>query len=143
MQGYRDLIVGICDDEYYVHSIITEALNVNARNMGLRFSFLHFYSAYGLLSSKEMMDCLLLDIDMPETDGISANNRSSSYRLRTSFFYPYYNPMCRIREGTFPIFSVSQTKSPPPSQRYSPVPTMRPQLSAPLPRKYRSSHASG
>ena len=85
MQGYRDLIVGICDDEYYVHSIITEALNANARNMGLRFSFLHFYSAYGLLSSKEMMDCLLLDIDMPETDGIEAarqlNRKGKLYKI--------------------------------------------------------------
>lgn len=85
MQGYRDLIVGICDDEYYVHSIIMETLNANAQNMGLRFSFLHFYSAYGLLSSEEMMDCLLLDIDMPETDGIEAarqlNRKGMLYKI--------------------------------------------------------------
>ena len=53
--------------------------------MGLRFSFLHFYSAYGLLSSKEMMDCLLLDIDMPETDGIEAarqlNRKGKLYKI--------------------------------------------------------------
>ncbi len=85
MQGYGDLVVGICDDEYYVHSIIMETLNANAQNMGLRFSFLHFYSAYGLLSAEETMDCLLLDIDMSVTDGIEAarqlNRRGMLYKI--------------------------------------------------------------
>lgn len=85
MQEYMDLIVGICDDEYYVHSIITEILNANAQNMGLRFSFLHFYSAYEVLSSDKVMDGLLLDIDMPGTDGIEAarqlNRKGMFYKI--------------------------------------------------------------
>lgn len=81
MQEYVDLIVGICDNEYYVHSAIMEILNANARNMGLRFSFLHFYSAYGLLLSEEVMDCLLLDIDMPGTDGIEAARQLNKRRM--------------------------------------------------------------
>jgi DNA-binding LytR/AlgR family response regulator len=59
----RKLIIGLCDDEKVVHELISAKLE-------REYDLIHYYSGEELLESEATWDCLLLDIDMPEMDGI-------------------------------------------------------------------------
>ncbi|MCM1106254.1 MAG: LytTR family DNA-binding domain-containing protein [Blautia sp.] len=78
MTDTKTLKIGLCDDEKAIHALVAEIL-------GKDYVLLHFDSAEQLLASKEPMDCLLLDIDMPEMDGIEAarklQRRGISYKI--------------------------------------------------------------
>lgn len=79
------MVLGICDDEKMIHKRIERILEgYEARSM-CRFVCVHFYSAKELLAFEGEMDALLLDIDMPEMDGIEAayelNRREISYKI--------------------------------------------------------------
>ncbi|MFG6394056.1 MAG: DNA-binding response regulator [Lachnospiraceae bacterium] len=68
-------IIGICDDKQYIHSIIEEKLKIFARDSNMEFKYIHYFSAEELLLSEEKLDCLLLDIYVPEIGGIEAGKR--------------------------------------------------------------------
>jgi len=71
------LVVGICDDEQYVHDIIDKVINLYSDSRGIEIEVVHFFSAEQLLIREAPLDFLFLDIDMPEMDGIEAG-----YKLR-------------------------------------------------------------
>lgn len=69
------MTVGLCDDEQYIHRTIQRLLQAYSGTDGLVFEIVHFYSAYELLGYPGDLDFLLLDIDLPEMDGIEAARR--------------------------------------------------------------------
>ena len=69
--------IGLCDDESHVHETVTKSIEDYQKDRKCRIELVHFYSAGELLESGENIPILLLDIDMPQTDGIEA-----AYRLR-------------------------------------------------------------
>ena len=69
--------IGLCDDESHVHEAVIKSIEDYQRERKCMLEVVHFYSAGELLDSGENIPILLLDIDMPQTDGIEA-----AYRLR-------------------------------------------------------------
>lgn len=71
------LTVGICDDENSIHGMVEQMMCDYSHNNNFCINTVHYYSAKELLTSYDELDCLLLDIEMPEMDGIEA-----AFRLR-------------------------------------------------------------
>lgn len=79
------LIIGLCDDEQFIHeeveNLITEYVKMNK----ISYELIHFYSGNELLTNSMHLDFLLLDIDMPEIDGIKVGmklrDREISYKI--------------------------------------------------------------
>ena len=69
------LAVGLCDDESHTHDTINTMLLAYSEINDIRFNIVHYYSAQELLTADDKLDFLLLDIDMPEMDGIEAASR--------------------------------------------------------------------
>ena len=76
--GKEHLVAGICDDEQYAHDTISKILAEYAAEKGLAVDVMHYNSAKELLDSNDDLDFLLLDIDMPEIDGIEAGHKLRS-----------------------------------------------------------------
>lgn len=80
-----DLVIGLCDDEEHIHNKVEKLMDEYARRVEISFKMIHFYSAKGLIESKDEIDVLLLDIDMPEMDGIAAadclQKRGITYKI--------------------------------------------------------------
>lgn len=64
--------IALCDDDKHIHETVSEMLQEYAEERQCEWNILHFFSAKELLDSKEEIPILLLDIDMPEMDGIEA-----------------------------------------------------------------------
>ena len=62
--------VGLCDDEGYVHDMLDEMLSGYSKDRKIKLEIIHFYSAKEVLDMKKEIDALLLDIEMPNMDGI-------------------------------------------------------------------------
>lgn len=79
------LIVGLCDDEQDIHTTVQFLMDAYAQKNGLQVEMVHFYSTSELLQYKQELSLLLLDIDMPEMDGIAAaghlNAREVAYKI--------------------------------------------------------------
>ncbi len=71
------LAVGLCDDEMYIYKAVNQLLSIYAENEGIVCNLIYYDSARKLLEAMDLLDMLLLDIDMPEIDGIEA-----AYKLR-------------------------------------------------------------
>ena len=71
-KGTKAFVVGICDDEMHIHDAIKQMLNEYSASNGITVRFIQFFSAADLLKSEDRLDVLLLDIEMPEIDGIEA-----------------------------------------------------------------------
>lgn len=75
----------ICDDERHVHGTVQRLMDNYAKQHGISYVMHHICSAQELLSFEEEIDFLLLDIDMPEMDGIEAarilNARGINYKI--------------------------------------------------------------
>lgn len=69
--------IGLCDDETHVHEAVAKSIEDYKKERKCTIEVVHFYSAGELLESGGDIPILLLDIDMPRTDGIKA-----AYRLR-------------------------------------------------------------
>lgn len=79
------IVIGLCDDEKHIHEKVKKLVKEHAGEAGIVYEMIHFYSAKELLASKDELDVLLLDIDMPEMDGIEAahclKKRGISYKI--------------------------------------------------------------
>ena len=64
--------LALCDDEDFVHDRIGSLLEEFTEALHIEFILLHFYSASELIETVHRIDCLLLDMEMPEIDGIVA-----------------------------------------------------------------------
>lgn len=73
----EELVVGICDDEQYVHKIVEQMLQSYAESNHISLWTIHYDSAQQILDRKDKLNVLLLDIEMPEMDGIEVG-----YKLR-------------------------------------------------------------
>ena len=69
------LIIGLCDDESNIHDTIDKMLADYADVNDININVIHYMSAKELLDANDQLDFLLLDIDMPETDGIEAAHK--------------------------------------------------------------------
>ncbi len=63
--------IGLCDDEVYVHEVASKIIEKYQQKRKCSLEVVHFFSARELLESEEVQ-ILLLDIDMPQMDGIEA-----------------------------------------------------------------------
>lgn len=66
------LKIAICDDEQHIHDIVEKMLSLYSEKNHIVMDIVHYISAKQLLEEKEELDILLLDIEMPEMDGIEA-----------------------------------------------------------------------
>lgn len=69
--------IGLCDDEKHVHEDILKIIEKYQRERECSVELIHYFSAGELLGAEEEVQILLLDIDMPQMDGIEA-----AYQLR-------------------------------------------------------------
>lgn len=69
------ITVGICDDEHYVHDLIDKIMEKYAKEKHIEVFIEHFLTAEKLLDCCKELDVLLLDIDMPEMDGIEVGHK--------------------------------------------------------------------
>lgn len=81
----KKLIIGLCDDEEMVHVRIERMLGKYQGRITGEVEVKHFYSGIELLGFEGELDALLLDIDMPQMDGIEAahqlSKRGIEYRV--------------------------------------------------------------
>ena len=79
------LTVGLCDDEQSIHTMVEELVKGYEEEHDIEIRLLHYDSAKQLLEKKDELDFLLLDIEMPELDGIEAGvklrNRNVEYKI--------------------------------------------------------------
>lgn len=75
----------ICDDERHVHGTVHKLMDEYVKQRGISYEMHHIFSAQELLSFEDEIDFLLLDIDMPQMDGIEAarilNARGINYKI--------------------------------------------------------------
>lgn len=72
-----NLVLGLCDDEEYIHREVERIITDYAKRGNLACQILHYYSGEELLADNTDLDFLLLDIEMPEMDGIE-----TAFKLR-------------------------------------------------------------
>jgi len=72
MEQKEKVYIAVCDDEEYIHDEIRQFLEIYGEEKNVDYILNHFYSASELLSFQLPFDILLLDIEMPEMDGIEA-----------------------------------------------------------------------
>lgn len=70
-------IIGLCDDEPHIYNTVKEMLETYGEENDIKCHIIYYNSAEKLLTAEDEMDCLLLDIEMPQMDGIEA-----AYKLR-------------------------------------------------------------
>lgn len=69
------ITVGVCDDEHYVHDLVEKILKKYAKEKHIEILIEHFLTAEKTLDNSKELDLLLLDIDMPEMDGIEVGHK--------------------------------------------------------------------
>lgn len=69
------ITIGVCDDEHYVHDLVDKFIIKYAKEKHIKVSIEHFLTAEKLLDYCKELDVLLLDIDMPEMDGIEVGHK--------------------------------------------------------------------
>ena len=70
-----NLYIALCDDEKYVHERNDKMVKKYFTEKNCEYGMVHFFSAKELLESEEKFNVLLLDINMPDMDGIEAAQR--------------------------------------------------------------------
>ena len=79
------LLGGLCDDERHVHDAVKEILQGYNQENHMDIQLIHYDSAKQLLERMDELDFLLLDIEMPEMDGIEAGfklrNQNVTYKI--------------------------------------------------------------
>lgn len=69
--------IGLCDDEEHVHEAVAKMILDYQKKRECSMEVIHYFSAGELVETEEALQILLLDIDMPQMDGIEA-----AFRLR-------------------------------------------------------------
>lgn len=64
------LLIGIYDDEIHIYNTVDKLLSIYAEKNNMVCHLVYYDSAKKLLEAKDKLDLLLLDIEMPEMDGI-------------------------------------------------------------------------
>ncbi|MGN0154501.1 MAG: LytR/AlgR family response regulator transcription factor [Lachnospiraceae bacterium] len=79
------LVIGLCDDDIHIYHTVSSLLASYAENNNIECHIVYYNSAKKLLEAKDELDCLLLDIEMPELDGIEAafklRDRGINYKI--------------------------------------------------------------
>ena len=79
------LLIGICDDEMHIYNTVDKLLSIYAEKNNMVCHLVYYDSAKKLLEAKDKLDLLLLDIEMPEMDGIEAafklRDRGIEYKI--------------------------------------------------------------
>lgn len=70
----NDLIIGICDDEPLVRKKIREVVDRIQLEKGVKFFIVEFSDGDEVLSFDKKIDLLILDIEMPESNGFFVFN---------------------------------------------------------------------
>lgn len=77
--------IAICDDHKSIHDEVENLLSKYQESRKLECDIYNFFSVQELLASREHYNIILLDIDMPEIDGIQAakklNQRGMQYNI--------------------------------------------------------------
>lgn len=77
--------IAICDDHKSIHDEVENLLSKYQESRKLECDIYNFFSAHELLASRKRYNIILLDIDMPEIDGIQAaeklNQRGMQYNI--------------------------------------------------------------
>jgi DNA-binding LytR/AlgR family response regulator len=73
--------VGLCDDEQHIHDTVDVLLQEYEKENHIEIEIFHYTLAEQLLSRKDKLDVLLLDIEMPQIDGIEAGFKLRSCGL--------------------------------------------------------------
>ena len=98
--------ITVCDDQSRDRKQITDILNNIAATLQMDFVIQEFDNPHDLLDSfkKDTPDALLLDIDMPEGDGITvANTLAAQYPLLPILFVTNQTFLFDIRNGSSTI----------------------------------------
>jgi len=79
------LVIGLCDDEKYIYDMVATLLACYAKKNHIAYRLIYYESAKRLLEAGDELDLLLLDIEMPEMDGIDAafklRDRGTDYKI--------------------------------------------------------------
>lgn len=79
------MYIGVCDDESFVCEAVESLVQMFSEKSSVKCSLRFFDSGKELLESRECFDCLFLDIQMPEQDGIALarvlRKRGESYPI--------------------------------------------------------------
>lgn len=83
--GKESLVIGLCDDEEHAYAVVRDILKCYEKELGIAIRLRYYNSAKQLLEKKDELDFLLLDIEMPEMDGIEAGfklrDRNVAYKI--------------------------------------------------------------
>lgn len=75
--------IAICDDEKIFLEIIIKKLELTLNQLNFQdYDILSFHNGLDLLKSKEQFHLILLDIEMPEADGLSLAKRINNSEVR-------------------------------------------------------------
>lgn len=78
-------VIGLCDDEIHIHDKVEKLLLSYAEKNRIVCHLIHYDCACKLLEARDELDFLLLDIEMPEIDGIGAafklRDRGIDYKI--------------------------------------------------------------
>lgn len=79
------LVIGLCDDEGYIYDTVKKLLLLYTEKREIACRLVYYDSARKLLEAEDELDVLLLDIEMPEMDGIEAafklRDRGIQYKI--------------------------------------------------------------
>lgn len=81
MDLMHNFVIGLCDDEQYIHDQADEKIRTYFSANQANVEILHYNSAKQLIERKDTLDVLLLDIDMPEMDGIELGYRIQQWNV--------------------------------------------------------------
>lgn len=81
----KRIIIGLCDDELFVYKEVKQLLLEYQKIYQRECEVIYYPNAQSLLEANDSLECLLLDIEMPQMDGIELakrlNRQGREYRI--------------------------------------------------------------